>query len=359
MLSLNTLLEKMVAIGASDLHVKIGRPPVVRIHGDLQPMDFDRITQQDMDNFLFDTLQDEDQIKFKKNRGIDVAYSLPGVSRFRVNALFQRGTVAMIIRTIPFKIPTLADLGLPATVKELASLNSGMVLVTGPAGSGKSTTLAAIIDYINSNYHKQVITIEDPIEFLFKDDKSSIIQREVGVDTINFADGLRMVFRQDPDVIVVGEMRDLETIATAVSAAETGHLVLSTLHTLDSAQTIDRIIDAFPQAQQRQIRIQLSQVMKGVIAQRLVPNKEMTGRCAAVEVMTNSPAVQDIVLNGRTHELYESVRGAVENFGMQTLEQSLVALLVHDLINYDEAKRFCNRTAELDAAVRALFPDYI
>jgi len=358
-MNLNDLLKSMVEMGASDLHLKVGRPPVVRMHGELEMTDFKRLTSRDMDDFLFDVLSDEEQVRLRKNKGIDVAYSLPGVSRFRVNILFQRGTMAMVIRTIPFQIPTIGELGLPEMVGRFARMNSGIVIITGPAGSGKSTTLAAIIEYINTHYNKQVITIEDPIEYLFRDNKSSVIQREVGQDTLSFADGLRMVFRQDPDVIVIGEMRDLETISTAMSAAETGHLVLSTLHTLDSSQTVDRVVDSFPQNQQRQIRIQLSQVLRGIISQRLIPTKNREGRCAAVEIMTNSPAISDLLLNGKTGELYDTIRASVENYGMQTLEQSIAALLVHDMITYEVARNASQRVSDLDIALRGLFPDYI
>jgi twitching motility protein PilT len=359
-MKLDDLLRKMVELKASDLHLKVGRPPVIRLHGELTVIqDHERIKTTDMDDFIFDVLSDEDQIRLKKNKGIDVAYSLPGVSRFRVNILYQRGTLAIIIRTIPFEIPSIEQLGLPEMVQKFAQTNSGLILVTGPAGSGKSTTLAAIIDYINKHYHKQIITIEDPIEYLFRDENSSVIQREVGADTLSFPEGLRMVFRQDPDVIVIGEMRDLETVSAAMTAAETGHLVLSTLHTLDAAQTVDRIVDSFPQTQHRQVRIQLSQTLRGIVSQRLVVKKGGQGRVAAIEIMTNSPAISDQLLNGKTGELYETLRSSVENFGMQTLEQSLTALVVNDAVSYETARDACSRISELDASIRALFPDYV
>jgi twitching motility protein PilT len=356
---LNDLLALMVEQDSSDLHLKVGRPPVLRINGKLTPTENERISPKDMDNFLFDVLSDSDQDRLRKMRGIDVAYSVPGVSRFRVNIFFQRGTIAMVIRTIPFKIKSLDDLGMPEMITQLADEHAGLVLLTGPAGSGKSTTLAGIIEHINNKYEKQIITIEDPIEYLFRDNLSSIVQREIGSDTPNFAEGLRMVFRQDPDVIVVGEMRDLETISTAMGAAETGHLVLSTLHTLDASQTLDRIVDSFPQQQHRQVRIQLSQTMRGIVSQRLVPNADGTGRVAAVEILTNSPAVSDHLLNGRTNDIYETMRGSVENFHMQTLEQSLTALVVNEQITYEEARNTSLRISELDSAMRALFPDYV
>lgn len=358
-MNLDDLLKHMVEVGASDLHLKVGRPPVIRLDGNLMATKFDRLSHEDLDNFIDTVLGDDEKARLKQQKGNDVAYSLAGVSRFRVNVLYQRGTLAMVIRVIPFKIPTIEELRLPSMMYQFADMKSGIIMVTGPAGSGKSTTLAAIVEHINRNKHKQIITIEDPIEYLFRDDKSSVIQREVGHDTTSFAEGLRMVFRQDPDVIVIGEMRDLETISTAMSAAETGHLVLSTLHTLDTAQTVDRIVDSFPQNQQRQIRIQLSQTLRGVISQRLVPKITGSGRVAAIEIMTNSPGVSDLLLNGRTAELYDQVRGSVENFGMQTLEQSLSALLVHNEITYDIARNASQRISELDIALRGLFPDYI
>ncbi|MEW5946445.1 MAG: PilT/PilU family type 4a pilus ATPase [bacterium] len=358
-MKLNNLLEHMVERRSSDLHLKIGRPPILRIDGKLHPTDMERIRPQDMSDFIYDVLSEHDQERLAKNRGIDIAYSLPGVSRFRVNIFYQRGTPAMVIRTIPFNIASLEDLGMPEKVTELAEKNSGLVIITGPAGCGKSTTLAAMIEHANMKFEKQIVTIEDPIEFLFNDKESSIIQREVGSDTTSFAEGLRMVFRQDPDTIVIGEMRDLDTISTAMGAAETGHLVLSTLHTMDAPQTVDRIIDSFPQQQQRQIRIQFSQTLQGIISQRLVNLKNGRGRYAAVEILINSPAVSDMLLDGKTGDLYEAMRSSVEDFGMQTLEQSLAALTVHELIDYDEAKLHASRLTELDNALRALFPDYV
>ncbi|MFH1538341.1 MAG: PilT/PilU family type 4a pilus ATPase, partial [bacterium] len=355
---INQLLENMVSARASDLHLKIGRPPVHRIDGKLHPTDLDRIQQSDMDNFVYDVLSEAEQERFHKQCGIDIAYSLPGVSRFRVNVFYQRGTVAMVIRTIPFQVATLKDLGMPDMVTNLAQQKSGLVLITGPAGCGKSTTLAAIIEHINTNFEKQIITIEDPIEFLFKDKICSIVQREVGADTPSFVEGLRMVFRQDPDVIVIGEMRDLETIQTAMGAAETGHLVLSTLHTMDASQTADRIIDSFPQTAQRQVRLQFSQTLRGIISQRLVKRADEEGRYAAVEIMINSPTIAERLLEGRTGELYEAMRSSVEDFGMQTLEQSLVALRVHEIIDLKEAQHAASRLPDLDNAMRALFPDY-
>ena len=351
---LDELLKQMVDSDASDLHLKTGRPPIFRIHGKLLPTDMDRLKATDLDDFLFTILNDEEQIRLKKERGIDIAYSVPGVSRFRVNIFFQRGTMAMVIRTVPFDIPTLASLGLPSKVEELANLHAGLVLVTGPTGSGKSTTLASVIEYINQRYEKQIITIEDPIEFLFRDSKCSIVQREIGQDTDSYPDGLRMIFRQDPDVIVIGEMRDLETIQTAMSAAETGHLVYSTLHTQDASQTIDRIIDAFPASQQRQVRIQISQVLRGVISQRLVPRRDGKGRIAAVEVMLNSPVIAGLLLDGHTSEIYEAMRSSVENFGMQTLEQSLVSLVNTGKVSMNDALASVLNPGELTELLRGV-----
>ncbi|MEW6203142.1 MAG: type IV pilus twitching motility protein PilT [bacterium] len=358
-MKLNELLTAMVEQRASDLHLKVGRPPSLRVDGKLTPTDFERLRQQDIDNFILDILNDSDNDRLRERRGIDVAYSLAGVSRFRVNIFYQRGTPAIVIRTIPFNIATLEELGMPDKVRELAEEKAGLLLITGPAGCGKSTTLAAIVEHINMNFEKNIVTIEDPIEFLFSDKMSSIVQREVGMDTPSFAEGLRMVFRQDPDVIVIGEMRDLDTIQTAMGAAETGHLVLSTLHTMDAAQTVDRIVDSFPSSQQHQIRVQFSQTLKGILSQRLVNRMDIAGRYAAVEILTNSPSVSELLLNGKTGELYETIRTSVEDYGMQTLEQSLICLSVHEIIDYEEAVRAAARIPELEGALRSLYPDYI
>ncbi len=351
---LNSLLEEMVHNGGSDLHLKMGRPPLMRLDGSLDPMERERLGKEDVMGFI-DTLLNEDQkAKLFKNLGIDVAYAIPGLARFRANILFQRGTPAIIMRTIPFQIPKLADLRLPAVLNQIIDIPQGLILVTGPTGSGKSTTIAAMIQHFNENERFQIITIEDPIEFLFRDDKSSIMQREVGTDIHNFGDGLKGVFRQDPDVIVIGEMRDFETMHTAITAAETGHIVLSTLHTNDASQTIDRVLDSFPIDQQHQLRIQLSMTLRAIVSQRLVRTRDGHGRVACVEVLINSPHVAEMIVQEKTSEIYEAMRTSVEGYGMQTLEQSLVALCVNGVIDYKEGLTVTSRTSELERAIREL-----
>ncbi len=344
----------MVHHGGSDLHLKIGRPPLMRLDGSLMPMEKDRLAKEDVMGFIDSLLNEDQKGKLFKNLGIDVAYAIPGVARFRANILFQRGTPAVIMRTIPFEIPKLEDLQLPAVIPEITNIPQGLILVTGPTGSGKSTTIAAMIQRLNQTERYQIITIEDPIEFLFRDDQCSIMQREVGTDIHSFGDGLKGVFRQDPDVIVIGEMRDFETMHTAITAAETGHIVFSTLHTNDASQTIDRILDSFPTDQQHQLRIQLSMTLRAIISQRLVKTRDGEGRVAAVEILINTPHIADLIVQEQTSGLYDSIRTSVEGFGMQTLEQSLVALMVNGVIDYNESLTVSNRKSEIERAIREL-----
>ncbi len=355
---LEDLLHRVIERKASDLHLKVGRPPVYRIDGKLQTFDENPLTKSDVEDFIKKLVGEKGLTKLEEKKGIDCAYSISGLSRFRANIFIQRGTPAIALRTIPFEVPTLEKLKLPAVVKNLTHSQNGLILITGPAGTGKSTTLAAMIEEINQTEDKNIITIEEPIEFLFKDKLSSIMQREVGSDVESFSEGLKMIFRQDPDVIVIGEMRDHEAMQTSITAAETGHLVMGTLHTSDATQTIDRIIDLFPANQQKQVRIQLSQSLKGILSQRLVSRKNGNGRIAAVEILLWSPIIAELILEGRSAEIYDVIRTSVENYYMQTFEQSFAALVVFDEITYEEARANSQRVSELDASLRALFPDY-
>jgi twitching motility protein PilT len=340
-MELNDVLAVAMKGGASDIHLKAGLPPMFRINGTLVPLkDGQRISPEEMSRMALSIMNNYQRERFKQYNELDLAYGVPGLGRFRVNVFQQRGTVGIVLRTIPFKVRGLDDLGLPPILKNIAMEERGMVLVTGTTGSGKSTTLAAMIDHVNSNDTCHVMTIEDPIEFLIRDKKSVINQREVGVDTISFGQALKSALRQDPDVILVGEMRDLETIETALLAAETGHLVFSTLHTLDATETISRVVSVFPPHQQRQVRLQLGAVLKAVISQRLVPTSDGKGRVAALEIMRSTPRVRELIEDkDRTKEIYDAIAEGHITYGMQTFDQSLMALLKHQLITYEEALR--------------------
>ncbi|MCL5074517.1 MAG: type IV pilus twitching motility protein PilT [Chloroflexi bacterium] len=334
---INDLLALMIQREASDLHLKVPSPPVLRVDGVLQPLtDLPRLTPQDMEEIFAALVSAEQRERFRQELELDFAYSLAGVARFRVNAHMQRGTVGLAIRVVPLQVLTIEQLGLPEACKTLAMRPRGLVLVTGPTGSGKSTTLAAMIDYINENAQVHIVTIEDPIEFLHRDKKAAIAQREVGSDTQSFAAALKHVLRQDPDVILLGEMRDLETIATALTAAETGHLVLATLHTTSAPQTMDRIIDVFPPHQQEQVRLQLSMVLEGVLCQQLMPRADGRGRIAAIEVMVANPAIRNLIREGKTFQI-PSVMQMSGQQGMQTLDQALWALVQKRLVTMEEA----------------------
>jgi twitching motility protein PilT len=338
-------LNEILAIGlkgnASDIHLKVGLPPIYRIDGTLRPLpNAPRITPEVTDSFCTQIMNELQRERFERAREVDLAYGVPGLGRFRVNAFAQRGSTSMVFRAIPFDIKGVDDLTLPPVIKKLAMANRGLILVTGATGSGKSTTLAAIIDYINTNRKSHIVTIEDPIEFLHRDKKSIINQREVGSDTMGFQVALKSALRQDPDVILVGEMRDHETIETALTAAETGHLVLSTLHTVDAAETVNRIISVFPPFQQRQIRIQLAAVLRGVISMRLVPRADGKGRVPAVEIMVATARVRQLIDDkDQTKLIPEAIQQGYEAYGMQTFDQSLMVLLKNKLISFEEALR--------------------
>lgn len=339
--NIRALLEKAYEEQASDLHIIVNSPPILRIDGQLRPVGGYSLSRVDTENMARDLIPESLWENFIEQGEVDFNYELEGKSRFRLNAYHQRNSISIAIRTIPATIPTIADLNLPKTLEDLMDKPQGLVLVTGPTGSGKSTTLAAMINYINHNFSKHIITLEDPIEYVHQHIKSIINQREVGTDTKSFANGLRASLRQDPDIILVGEMRDLETISTAITAAETGHLVLATLHTSSAAQTIDRIIDVFPPHQQRQIRLQVSNVLQGIISQRLFPVREGGGRVAATEILINTPSVANLIRNEKIHQI-QNVLQTSRAQGMHTLEMSIQSLVKNGTISYEIAAPYLN-----------------
>ena len=352
----NDLLKIAVEHGASDLHLKVGSFPMMRLRGALSPASEDKkLDHEDLVAMSAAIMSTTQRQKFKESQEVDLAYSVPGLGRFRCNIFQQRGTVGLVLRVIPMRIRTIDELGLPAILKAIASEERGLVLVTGTTGSGKSTTLAAIIDYINRTRSSHVMTVEDPIEFLHRDDKSMVNQREVAVDTRSFAQALRSALRQDPDVILVGEMRDFETIETGLLAAETGHLVFSTLHTLDATETVNRIIAVFPPHQQKQIRLQLASVLKAVVSQRLIPRADGEGRAPAVEVMISTPFIRDCIVDKeKTHLIHGSIAAGTSQYGMQTFDQSIFYLFEQKLITYEEAMRWASNKDEFKLKVQGI-----
>jgi twitching motility protein PilT len=337
-LSIFDLLKMAHEQKVSDIHITVHSPPVFRIHGQLKQVNGQVLTPDQTLELAKELMGNEQYKTFLENGDIDFSYGIPDICRFRVNVYKQKNNVGLTIRLIPSEIPEMEMLGLPAIVEEFAKKPQGLLLVTGPTGSGKSTTLAAIIDYINRNTKKHIITLEDPIEFVHEHKSSVINQREIGLDTKSFSSGLRAALRQDPDVILVGEMRDLETISIAITAAETGHLVFGTLHTADAPQTIDRAIDVFPPEQQQQVRVQLASVMIGILAQRLLPTIDNKGRVAAIEVLVNTPAVSNLIRSEKVHQI-RSIMQTGRGQGMQTMENALRELLQQQKISVDEAKK--------------------
>jgi len=338
-LSIDDLLRRAVENKSSDLHLKVGNHPYLRMDGVLYPQaDVPRVTPEEMLSMAFSMMTNRQKQKFKETAELDMAYGVAGLGRFRVNVFQQRGNVGMVLRVIPTKIRTVVELDLPEVIERICDEQRGMVLVTGTTGSGKSTTLAAMVDRINTIRSDHVITIEDLIEFLHRDKKSFINQREVEVDTANFSTALRAALRQDPDVILVGEMRDLETISTALLAAETGHLVFSTLHTLDATETIQRIIAVFPPPEQKQIRLQLAATLRAVVSQRLVRRADNQGRVPAVEVMITTAYIRDCIINAdKTRLIHDAIAAGTSQYGMQTFDQSLYELYSRNLITFEEA----------------------
>lgn len=361
---LNDYLLDAIQAGASDLHMTAGLPPMIRVHGKLQPLDYPPLTPNLTREMIYEVLSNDQRQQFESERELDFAYTLPRTARFRVNVYLQKGSMGAAFRTIPHEIKDLKELGLPKAVEDMTEKPRGLVLVTGPTGSGKSTTLASIVDRINETRHEHIMSVEDPIEFLHAHKNCMVNQREVNQDTKSFAQALKHVLRQDPDVILVGEMRDLETISLAISAAETGHLVFGTLHTQDAPQTIDRIIDVFPAHQQSQIRTQLAGSLEGVITQALVPRRDGKGRVAACEVLVPTPGIRNLIRERKNHQIYSAIQTG-SKFGMQTMEAALVEMVRTGTISREEAEKWSSRPDELarligggGMAVRSGSPGY-
>lgn len=335
-MNINELVGLAAENKASDVHITVGVPPILRINGELIHLDRPKLSSQDTLKLVYQTIDSSLIPELEEKGEIDTSYSYTGVGRYRVNVYRQRGSYGMAMRVIPNEVPSMRELGLPAVLKDFARLPRGLILIVGPTGSGKSTTLATMIDQINEEKPCHIVTIEDPIEYLHKHKKAVINQRELGLDTMSFSNSLRAALRQDPDVILVGEMRDLETISTALTAAETGHLVLSTLHTVGSAKTIDRIIDVFPPHQQQQVRVQLSSVLEAVVSQQLLPKLDESGRCAAFEVMVGTPAIKNLIREGKAHQIDTAIQTG-SKFKMQTMDSNLLELHRNGLISKDTA----------------------
>ncbi|MEN9796616.1 MAG: hypothetical protein RL653_312 [Pseudomonadota bacterium] len=340
-MELSDILQVAVRGGASDIHLKVGLPPMFRVDGALVPLkNAQPLTGEQVSRMAHGTMSDVQRDRFQRSNELDLGFGVAGLGRFRVNVFMQRGALGMVLRVIPVKIASVQELSLPPVVEQISREERGLVLVTGITGSGKSTTLASMVDFINANESGHIMTIEDPIEFLIRDKRCVVNQREVGVDTQSFGAAMKSALRQDPDVILVGEMRDLETIETALNAAETGHLVMSTLHTLDATESINRIISAFPPHQQKQVRLQLASVLKAVISQRLVPRADGKGRVPAVEILRSSARVRELIEDkDRTRDIHEAISQGHTTYGMQTFDQSLMSLYKKGLITVDEAKR--------------------
>jgi twitching motility protein PilT len=345
--SIDELLENMVERNASDLHVTTGTPPAIRVRGEVERLDgFDALTPEETQQLLYRILSSEQQKLLELNRQLDFSYSMPGLARFRVNVYFQRESIGAAFRLIPTELKTLEELGIPSSLHVLAEKPRGLVLVTGPTGSGKSTTLAALVDEINRTRSEHILTIEDPIEFLHRHKRCIVNQREIGPDAKSFAEALRAALRQDPDVILVGEMRDLETISTALTAAETGHLVFGTLHTQSAPSTIDRIIDVFPAEQQEQVRIQIANSLQGVVTQALLPTADKMGRVPALEILLPDDAVRNLIRQGKVEQIY-SVMQTNTGRGMQTMEQSLGDLIMRRIVEFEDGLSRSSRPGQL------------
>ncbi|MBI5826981.1 MAG: type IV pilus twitching motility protein PilT [Deltaproteobacteria bacterium] len=355
-MDISSILNIAVKAKASDVHMKAGVPPILRVNGTLIPIkNHERLAPDEVAKVAMRLMNDTQKEAFRKVHQVDMAYSVPGLGRFRVNIFQQRGAVGVVLRVIPIKIQTFQELNLPKVLETIAGEVRGLVLVTGVTGSGKSTSLASMLDQINNTRSGHVISVEDPIEFLHRDKRCIINQREIGVDSNSFSEALRGALRQDPDIIMVGEMRDLETIEIALTAAETGHLVLSTLHTIDAMETINRIVSVFPPYQQKQIRIQLAGVIKAIISQRLMPTKDGRGRVPAVEVMVTTSRVRECIEDkDKTKEITDAITKGFTSYGMQTFDQSILSLLNRGLISYDEALKQASNPADFALKVKGI-----
>lgn len=345
MVGLRQLLEEMVKAGASDLHITVGAPPVVRIDGKLQRLNYDTLTSEHTKKIAYSMLNEKQKLKFEQNSELDFSFGIEQMSRFRCNMFMQRGNVAVVLRQIPYEVKTFEELNLPKVIAEFASLPRGLVLVTGPTGSGKSTTLASIIDKINKEHASHIITVEDPIEYLHRHQKSLVNQREVYSDTTSFATALKYALREDPDVVLVGEMRDLETIESALSISETGHLAFATLHTNSAAESINRIVDSFPTNQQEQVRVSLSFSLQAVVSQTLI-TKIGGGRVMALEIMIVTPAIRALIRDDKVHQMYSMIQSG-QKYGMKTMNQSLAELYTTGKITLNDAMAHSPSTQEL------------
>jgi len=355
---LRELVKIAVERKASDLHIKVGGPPVIRIDNKLTPLnEKGKISQEDAIKMIFSVMNESQRERFREKREIDMAYSVAGLGRFRVNIFQQRSTVGMVMRVIPMNVMTIQELNLPPVVEKLALETRGLLLVTGTTGSGKSTCLASMVEHMNTHREAHIITIEDPIEYLIRDKSCLVNQREVGTDTESFADALRSALRQDPDVILVGEMRDYETVSTALLASETGHLVLSTLHTVDAAETINRIISVFPPYQQRQVRLQLASLLKGIVSLRLIPRADGRGRVPAAEVLVVTNTIRECIIDSdKTRKIPDYIAAGHSQYGMQTFDQSLMTLYRRSLISYEEALLWASNPDDFALRVRGIEP---
>jgi twitching motility protein PilT len=355
-MDINQLLKDATDQGASDVHLKVGNYPVVRVNGQLKPLTTSvRLDHESLVTMAATIMSANQRQRFKDAQELDLAYSVAGLGRFRCNVFQQRGTIGIVLRVIPMGVKTFDELDLPPVLRTIANEQRGLVLVTGTTGSGKSTTLAAMVDHINNTRDTHIITIEDPIEYLHRDNLSILNQREIGSDTRSFAHALRSALRQDPDVILVGEMRDMETIETALHAAETGHLVFSTLHTLDATETINRVISVFPPHQQKQIRLQLASVLKAAVAQRLIPRTDGSSRVPAVEVLIATPFVRDCIVDKeKTHLIKGAIAQGTSQYGMQTFDQSIFSLFSQQLVSYEEALRWASNVDEFKLKVQGI-----
>ncbi len=352
MANLHQLLKAMLEKGASDLHVTTGTAPQLRVDGSLVPLNLPSLSPQDTKQTCYSILTDAQKHRFEAQNELDLSFGVKGLARFRANIFVQRGAIAGVFRIIPYEIQKLDELGVPPVINKLAERPSGLILLTGPTGSGKSTTLASIIDKINANTHRHIITVEDPIEYLHPHKACVVNQREVGSDTKSFQSALRYILRQDPDVVLIGEMRDLETIQAALTVSETGHLCFATLHTNSAVQTINRVIDVFPSHQQSQVRMQLSFVLEGVVSQTLLARPNSPGRVLAMDVMVPNPAIRNLIREDKIHQVYSQMQIGQDKFGMQTMNQSLAELYLKRVISYDDAMGRSSDQVELENLIR-------